>query len=244
MLAVIMLVALAPCDIPVARLSYRYAPSRPVVRALEFLQNVAGNGAGVIVVLTAVVIFSRTKLSRVPLLASIALGGGLLADIAKLCVARSRPHSTDLAVATFTSTFHGLLPFFSVRSGEQSFPSGHSATAIGLAVALSLIYPRGRWFFGLLAATVASIRVILHAHFPTDVAAGLMLGGTSAFVCYRGFASPAFAWCERTIDRKLDQRRECRRANGVDVEKPHQTAEPSAATQVDAKSNSETRNAA
>jgi membrane-associated phospholipid phosphatase len=241
MLAVIVLVALAPCDIPVARLSYRYAPSRPVVRALEFIQNVAGNGAGVIVVLTAVVILSRTKVSRVPLLASIALGGGLLADIAKLCVARSRPHSTDLAVATFTSTFHGLLPLFSVRSGEQSFPSGHSATAIGLAVALSLIYPRGRWFFGLLAATVASIRIILHAHFPTDVAAGLMLGGMSAFVCYRGFGAPAFAWCERTIDSKLAQRSELRRV-GEDVES--RPADAASASQIALKNNSDTRNAA
>ncbi|HVT27112.1 MAG TPA: phosphatase PAP2 family protein [Lacipirellulaceae bacterium] len=241
MLALIVLAALTQCDIPLARLTYQHAPSHAVIRVLELIQFAAGNGAGVIIVLTVVIFLSRTKLSRIPLLASIALGGGLLADIAKMCVARSRPHSTDLAVATFSSTFHGILPLLSAPSGLQSFPSGHSATAIGLAVALCLIYPRGRWFFGILAVTVASIRVILHAHFPTDVAAGLMLGGTWAFICYRGFAAPVFAWCERTIDCKITQRSVL---SDADVTVRCQPIESSLASRTTLDSSSKNRNAA
>ncbi|HEX5470315.1 MAG TPA: phosphatase PAP2 family protein [Lacipirellulaceae bacterium] len=220
MLAVIILVALAPCDITVARLSYAYEPPRFVIHLLEILQNVGGNGFAVAVLILAAVYLSRTKLSRVPLLVSIALGGGLLADTVKMCVSRTRPHSTDLATATFFSTFHGLLPFLSAHSGGQSFPSGHAATAIGFAVAMSLIYPRGRWFFGLLAVTVAAIRIIVHAHYLTDVTAGLMLGGTSAFVCYRGFAAPAFAWCERSIDLRLARWSDSRIAHSDAMCKP------------------------
>src|SRR3954470_12665404 len=187
LLASIILTALAPFDLPVARLCYSAAPPRVVFRAFEIFADVAGSGLGVILLLIAALLTSRTKLSRVPLLLSIAVGGGLLADLGKMCISRDRPHSTDLSVDSVLSTFNGLFPFLSAHSGGQSFPSGHAATATGLAIALTLIYARGRWFFAAMAGTVAVSRVVVHAHFPTDVIAGAMLGGTWAYACLHGF---------------------------------------------------------
>ena len=55
-----------------------------------------------------------------------------------------------------------------------------------------MIYPRGRWGFAVLALTASVSRVIVHAHFPTDIAAGLILGAGWAFACHLGFAAPVF----------------------------------------------------
>lgn len=212
LLAAIVLLALAPCDIPVARLCYQYPAPRLGFRLCEIVGDMAGGGGEALLLLTVAVIFSRTRISRVPQLVAITLGGGLLADVVKISIFRGRPYKNDLSVATFESTFHGLFPLFSAGSNGQSFPSGHAATAIGLAAALSILFPRGRWFFASLALTVAACRVIVHAHFPTDVAAALMLGGASAYACQRGFAVPAFAWCECKIDRAIARRRANREA--------------------------------
>jgi membrane-associated phospholipid phosphatase len=207
LLAAIVLLAFAPCDLPVARWCYQHEPSRRVLKTIERFADLIGTGLGAALLLAAAMIFSRSKMSRVPRLVAITLGGGLLADIVKISIWRVRPHSTDLSVATFESTFHGLFPFLSVGSKGQSFPSGHAATAIGLAVALSILYPRGRWYFVALAVAVAACRVILHAHYLTDVLAGLMLGGASAIAGQRGYTAPVFAWCEQKIDGSIVGRR-------------------------------------
>lgn len=199
-LAALVLLALAPCDLSVARLCYSAPLPKAVTEPLEVLAEVVGSGLGVFLILIAVVVYDRRQLARFPLLLAVSLGAGLLADVGKLCVSRARPHSLDLDGATFLSTFHGWFPMFSLGSKFQSFPSGHAATSMGFAIALSVIYPRGRVYFFLLAAAVAASRVIQHAHYPTDIAAGAMLGGAWAYVCVRGFASPAFSWAEGLIE--------------------------------------------
>lgn len=208
MLAMIVLLIVAPCDIPFARLCYSNPPPRTVVRLLEIVANTAGSGLGVLLLLVAVVVFDRTKLSRLPLLVSSSLGAGLLAHIIKLCVFRARPRALDLSTATFNSTFHDLFPFFSAGSAGQGFPSGHTATAVGLAIALGMTYPRRRWIFAVLAVIVAVSRVISHAHFPTDVAAGAMLGAAWARTCHCGFVAPAIVWFERMIEHAIARRKD------------------------------------
>jgi membrane-associated phospholipid phosphatase len=61
----------------------------------------------------------------------------------------------------------------------QSFPSGHTATAVGLALALSSLYPGGRRLFALLAVLAASQRVLFDAHFLSDT---LVAAGIACFV--------------------------------------------------------------
>lgn len=55
---------------------------------------------------------------------------------------------------------------------QRSFPSGHAATAVGLAIGLSLIFPRGMLIFGILAGLACVQRLTSGAHFLSDVLAG------------------------------------------------------------------------
>jgi membrane-associated phospholipid phosphatase len=211
--ATIVLLALAPFDVAIAQLMYVHYPSREAVQAIEIAANIAGSGWGVLILAFAAISLRPQQWTRLPLLLAASLGAGIFVDIAKLCVARSRPHSIDdLATATFMSTFNGLFPIFSAGSTGQSFPSGHTATAAGMAVALGMMYPRGRWLFALMALGVAASRVIVHAHFPTDVAAGLILGVIWAWMCHSTLCAPAFAWSERKL-RNTAQRIQNRRGH-------------------------------
>jgi membrane-associated phospholipid phosphatase len=60
--------------------------------------------------------------------------------------------------------------------GNLSFPSGHVACAFATAAALSILLPRWRWAFYVVAGIVAAQRVAENAHWLSDVVAAAALG--------------------------------------------------------------------
>jgi len=62
---------------------------------------------------------------------------------------------------------------------ESSFPSGHSAGSLAVASAYSAVFPEYKTPALLGAAAVALAQIPRCAHYPTDVAAGLAIGGLS-----------------------------------------------------------------
>jgi lipid A 4'-phosphatase len=113
-------------------------------------------------------------LSAVPalLFASIAVAG-LVVDILKIGLGRMRP---KLLFAGDLYGFSGL----AWRPDHWSFPSGHTATVVGLMTALWWLWPRHLLFYILVAAIVAGSRVIVGAHYPSDVVAGALVAVLAA----------------------------------------------------------------
>ncbi len=64
----------------------------------------------------------------------------------------------------------------SMDSGFDSFPSGHASASFAIAMVLSRQYPRVAWVAMGVAVAIAASRVLRGAHFPTDVAAGAVIG--------------------------------------------------------------------
>jgi membrane-associated phospholipid phosphatase len=161
-------------DIPVASFFKNGLP-RSFHSLGEFLENCEtfGHGYGVTLILIAVVVLDPLKWKCIPWLISGSLGSGMMANLLKLTIHRFRPRDFDLMNATVWETFHSEGTDI---KGMQSMPSAHTATAVGLAIMLSTIYPRGRWYFALLAVLVGIQRVVTSAHFPSDACAGAAVG--------------------------------------------------------------------
>ncbi|MER9400664.1 phosphatase PAP2 family protein [Mesorhizobium sp. M0615] len=108
-------------------------------------------------------------------LGSIALSA-MVVNVLKYGVGRARPMNFDKLGDL------SLHPF-SMEARFASFPSGH-ATTMGVIFGIALLLlPQRRWV--LLAATlsVASTRIFIGAHYPSDTVAGFGLGCAVAIVC-------------------------------------------------------------
>ncbi len=78
---------------------------------------------------------------------------------------------------------YGLDPG-SFAAAWNSWPSGHSTTIFALAYALSVLWPRGTWVWGAGAVLVAFSRVMINAHFLSDVLAGACVGLLLSFAVH------------------------------------------------------------
>jgi len=96
-------------------------------------------------------------------------GSGLLTDAIKPLVGRLRPK------LLFEGHLYGFDPF---HTGYEynSLPSGHATTIFALAAALSLFFPRWRLPLFTLAAIVGLSRIVVGAHYLSDVMAGAWVG--------------------------------------------------------------------
>lgn len=154
----------------------KLAPHRqdPVVRAAakaselaDQLPLMALSGA----VLVAGLLARRPTLARAGRdMAASALAAAILKTVVKKSVSRTRPHL--------------LLDdnLYEVEAGGpdegpwHSFPSGHTAGAVAAARAFARNYPSAGVLAYAAAAGVAAAQIPRAAHYPSDVAAGMLLG--------------------------------------------------------------------
>lgn len=94
---------------------------------------------------------------------------GILVNILKWIAGRYRP------IVFLEEGLFGF-SFFGIGYEFTSFPSGHATAVFSLAYALSIFYPKYRVLFFVIAAVVASSRVILTSHYLSDVIFGAFFG--------------------------------------------------------------------
>jgi undecaprenyl-diphosphatase len=71
-------------------------------------------------------------------------------------------------------------PILHTASDEFSLPSGHTSAAFLFATILAQFYPAFFPLFFILAGLIGLSRILLGVHYPSDIAAGMVLGCLSA----------------------------------------------------------------
>lgn len=164
------------------------------------LSEVFGYGLTVVVVVITATQLDLRGWRVAPRLLACAFGAGMLANLCKVAfVARWRPNSSFHPTGNYDS-FVTWLPWLwrEQLPGNwdrhlMSFPSGHSATAVGLALGLSIFYPKATWWFLILALMAMVQRIESRAHYLSDTLAG------AAVACLAVALLLHSAWLERRL---------------------------------------------
>lgn len=96
-------------------------------------------------------------------------GSGLLANLLKRAIGRARPGLYEEWGIFSLHPFAGSARF-------ESFPSGHATTVGAILMVATLLFPRYRLHMLVAALWLGFSRVIVEAHYPSDVIAGLSFG--------------------------------------------------------------------
>ena len=144
--------------------------------------------SGILIIALAILAATTQRLARLTIISlivrlefvfvAIALPG-LVVTVVKRLIGRVRPS----VVGPFA-----YVPF-SWRPDYASMPSGHATAAFAVAVALGALWPRARPLLWLYAIVIALSRVIIAAHYPSDVIVGACVGGFAALIIRNYFAA-------------------------------------------------------
>ena len=111
---------------------------------------------------------------------------GLTVDLAKMIFGRARPK------LLFADGVYGFT-WGAAQADYWSFPSGHATTMGTLALGLYLLWPRGAALYLAIALPVAASRVVIGAHYVSDVLMGAAVGAGIAWAVWHGFARAGMA---------------------------------------------------
>jgi membrane-associated phospholipid phosphatase len=106
---------------------------------------------------------------------------GLFVTIVKRLIGRARPFVAGNDVWAYDP--------FSWQVRYASFPSGHVTTAFAALFAIGALFPQARALMWIYAVMIAASRVLVTAHYPSDVIAGAFVGVVGALLVRNWFAA-------------------------------------------------------
>lgn len=123
----------------------------------------------------------------------------LVSTLLKRIIGRGRPETWAVdAPLSFQSLNWSAYEY-------QSFPSGHATTAFSLAAVVAFLWPKAFWPAMVFAALVAISRIVVGAHYPTDITAGAVLGVLGAYAVRQWFVARGWLFAssaERGTERR------------------------------------------
>ncbi|MGE3920299.1 MAG: phosphatase PAP2 family protein [Gammaproteobacteria bacterium] len=106
------------------------------------------------------------------------ISAGIICDILKIILGRARPDEL------FQHNMYGFY-FLKFNHPMLSFPSGHTMTATAVAIALSYCLPRYFVLWFSMVLLVGLSRIVLTAHYLSDVLMGLYLSTIIVVVLFK-----------------------------------------------------------
>jgi len=170
------------CDTLIAQSVAKFQLPGDINKAVQ-LAEVFAHGSGVIAIFATLWWIDRDRRRLIQFAMGMTLLSSVIANVLKYPFSRYRPNSgtaisgVDSWLAIFDGSFWD--------STHRSFPSGHSATAVALAIGLSIVYPRGKYFFATFALMACLQRIVSQAHYPSDVLAGAAIATLCCWICMR-----------------------------------------------------------
>jgi len=179
LLLVIITICYLSIDLPLSGYFYALRESQFVT----FASILTIFGEGVYYIVPSLILFFIFR-KRNPYYAQISLFilattsiSGILVNLIKPIFGRFRPEMF------FTENLYGF-NWFEIAFTMNSFPSGHSATALGAWLAFAMIFPKYRILLLLIGIMIASTRIIVTAHYLSDVIAGSAVGIAVTLIYY------------------------------------------------------------
>ena len=161
-------------DIPFERIDQTLEEA-PLVAALSELGRTAGGRVGGTFLALGVIVLARERWKQIGLTLVCGLAvQTTTTDIIKYLSGRPRPRQLD-----------DMLVFYGPGSEFHSFPSSHASFAFMLATVAAAYFPRYRWLAYGGAAFIAIGRVMLDAHFLSDIMVGGLIGYLAACLFLR-----------------------------------------------------------
>ncbi len=145
------------------------------LKALFNYLSAFGHGAGCLITILLILNFDFERRRGIWLVLGSTILAGTVTAFVKVLVQRSRPfYEASGAELTLNEALS--------NNAMHSFPSGHTATAVSLALALSILYPRARKLMFSLAVITGVQRIVSQNHYASDVFAGVIVGILSVHV--------------------------------------------------------------
>lgn len=137
--------------------------------ALDFLMpkiTLLGNGGALWIIAAVILMIIKSRRRMGITLSAALIGCGMIGNLLlKNIIARARPFSVNTAVEILIK-----LPT------DYSFPSGHSMASFAAAAVIFHFDRKLGTAVYVFAAVIAFSRLYLYVHFPSDVAAGILIG--------------------------------------------------------------------